>query len=164
MLFSYKFFTFSQLPNKFHNRKFQYINLKRNKNQNKTFVKLKNLVKRREGGRESDRQLRERERQIEKERDRAWVGHGCDLANAGVRSRWCFRRRNLSGASSNAISAVLQATQSQRCWGATRLVRFGVRGCGAIWGQGLWCFRRRNLFLLFLSLLFSKSGNHFKVK
>ena len=69
MLFSYKFFTFSQLPNKFHNRKFQYINLKQtkiktkpNKNQNKTFVKLKNSVKRRKGRRESDQQLRERER------------------------------------------------------------------------------------------------------
>ena len=60
---------FSQLPNKFHNRKFQYINLKetkiktkQNKNQNKAFVKLKNSVKWREGGRENDRQLRERER------------------------------------------------------------------------------------------------------
>ena len=60
ILFSYQFFTFSQLQNKFRNRKFQYINL--NKNQNKTFVKLKNLVKWREGGGASDRQLRERER------------------------------------------------------------------------------------------------------
>ena len=64
ILFSYQFFTFSQpfsqLQNKFRNRKFQYINL--NKNQNKTFVKLKNSVKWREGGRASDRQLRERER------------------------------------------------------------------------------------------------------
>ena len=40
----------------------QIYKLKRNKNKNKTFVKLKNSVKLREGGRESDRQLRERER------------------------------------------------------------------------------------------------------
>ena len=148
MLFSYQFFTFSQpfsqLQNKFRNRKFQYINL--NKNQNKTFVKLKNSVKWREGGRASDRQLRERERQIEKERDRAWVG-----------SRWCFRQHNLGGASSGAILAVLQAARSCRCWGAMRLMRFGVGGSGAIWGRGLWCFRWRNLFLLFLSLFYFPS-------
>ena len=60
---------FSQLPNHFYNRKFQYINLKQtkiktkpNKNQNKTFPQFTNSVKRREGGRESDRQVRERER------------------------------------------------------------------------------------------------------
>ena len=39
----------------------QIYKLKRNKNQNKTFVKLKILVKLREEGRESDWQLRERE-------------------------------------------------------------------------------------------------------
>ena len=40
-------------------------------------MKLKNLVKLREGGgRESDRKLREREKEIEKERDWSWVGHG----------------------------------------------------------------------------------------
>ena len=65
MLFSYKILTFSQpfcqLLNKFHNKKFQYIYLKQtkiktkpNKNQNKTFAKLKNSVTEREGGRESD--------------------------------------------------------------------------------------------------------------
>ena len=40
----------------------QIYKLKRNKNKNKTFIKLKNLVKLREGGRQSDLQLRERER------------------------------------------------------------------------------------------------------
>ena len=47
----------------------QIYKLKRNKNQNKKLIKLKNSVKLREGGRESDQQLRERERYIEKERD-----------------------------------------------------------------------------------------------
>ena len=77
MLFSYKIFIFSQLSNKFHNKKFQYINLKQtkpNKNQNKIFVKLKNLVKRREGGKESDRQLREgRGRTRKREIGHGWV-------------------------------------------------------------------------------------------
>ena len=145
MLFSYKFFTFSQLPNKFHNRKFQYINLKQtkiktkpNKNQNKTFVKLKNSVKRRKGRRESDRQLRERERQIEKERDRAWVGHGCDLASARVRSQWCFRWRDLDGASGGTISLVLGCNLCGASSGAISAV-LGCDEIDAIWGWEQWC-------------------------
>ena len=97
----YQFLTFSQpfsqLPNKFHNRKFQYINLKQTKiktkpikNQNKTYVNTKNSVKRREGGRESDRQVRERERQIKKERDRAWVGHVDRSSWRRDRSTWMW--------------------------------------------------------------------------
>ena len=66
----------SQLPNKFYNKKFQYINLKKTKIKTTPFVKLHNSVKLREGGRKSDQKLRERERSIEKERDRSWVGHG----------------------------------------------------------------------------------------
>ena len=48
--------------------------LKETKIKIKPFVKLKNSVTLREGGgRESDRKLREREREINKERDRSWV-------------------------------------------------------------------------------------------
>ena len=31
------------------------------------------------------------------------MGHGCDLANAGVQSQWCFRLRDLTNASGGAI-------------------------------------------------------------
>ena len=58
MLFSYYFLTFSQLPNKFYNRKFQYINLKKQKSKQHHSVIL------REGGRESDQKRRERERLV----------------------------------------------------------------------------------------------------
>ena len=58
MLFSYYLLTFSQLPNKFYNRKFQYINLKKQKSKQHHSVKL------REGGRESDQKWRERERSV----------------------------------------------------------------------------------------------------
>ena len=61
MLFFYIFFTFSQLPNKFYNRKFQYINLKETKIKIKSFIKLLNSVKLREGGKKSER-LRGKER------------------------------------------------------------------------------------------------------
>ena len=51
--------------------------LKETKIKTKPFIKLKNLVKLRErGGRESDRKLRGREKEIEKERDWSWMGHG----------------------------------------------------------------------------------------
>ena len=39
MLFSYKFFTFSQLLNKFYNRKFQNIHFNPTKNQNKNIFR-----------------------------------------------------------------------------------------------------------------------------
>ena len=101
MLFSYYFLTFSQLPNKFYNRKFQYINLKQtkikikpNKNQNKTFPQFKNSVKRR-GGRESDQKLRERERSVmghgRRDRDdkigggdELWVENKNEIGNVGA--------------------------------------------------------------------------------
>ena len=54
MLFSYKILTFSQLLNKFHNKKFQYIYLKQTKIKTKHLLNSKNSVKQREGGRESD--------------------------------------------------------------------------------------------------------------
>ena len=72
-----------------------------------------------------------------------------------------------------AISTVLQASQSRRCWGATRLMRSGVTDGGAICGWGRWCDlglgvvvlqAARSLLALSLSLLFSKFGNHLKVK
>ena len=46
MLFSYKILTFSQLLNKFHNKKFQYIYLKQKKKskQNQTKIKTKHLL------------------------------------------------------------------------------------------------------------------------
>ena len=137
----------------------QIYKLKRNKNQNKTFVKLKNSVKLREGGRESDQQLRERERQIEKERDQAWVGHGCDLADVGVQSRQCFKQRDLDGA----------GVQSQQCFRQRDFAGTRVRrdwcnlGLGAVVRSRVtssaissYCFS--------LSLLFSQGGNHLKVK
>ena len=61
MLFSYKFFTFSQHPNKFYYKKFQYIRLTQQK------IKIKTLSR----GRKWDR--REKERQIEGKRDRSVV-------------------------------------------------------------------------------------------
>ena len=65
MLFFYKFFTFFhpffQLPNKFYIKKFQYINLKETKIKIKSFIKLLNSVKLREGGKKSER-LRGKER------------------------------------------------------------------------------------------------------
>ena len=48
----------SQLPNKFYNRKFQYINLKKQKSKQHHSVIL------REGGRESDQKWNERERLV----------------------------------------------------------------------------------------------------
>ena len=61
----YYFLTFSQLPNKFYNRKFQYIQFT-NKYPLAPFVHKLNSIKLREGGRKSER-LRERE--IDRERD-----------------------------------------------------------------------------------------------
>ena len=66
MLFSYYLLTFSQLPNKFYNRKFQYINLKKQKSKQHQSVKL------REGGRESDQKWRKRERSVMGHRWRYW--------------------------------------------------------------------------------------------
>ena len=67
ILFSYKFFSFSQLffqlPNKFYNRKFQNtLNTTKNQNKNIFYSQTRSV----RGGRKSER-LRERE-QIEKER------------------------------------------------------------------------------------------------
>ena len=50
------------------------------------------------------------------------MGHGCDLAGVGVRSRWCFRRHNLVGA---------RVRRDQCDLGLGAVVRFGVGGCGA---------------------------------
>ena len=65
MLFSYKFFTFShlfsQLPNKFYNRKFQNIHLTQPKIKIKTFIHNIYMIYSVRGGRKSER-LRERER------------------------------------------------------------------------------------------------------
>ena len=55
------FQSFSQLPNKFYNRKFSIYKFKETKIKIKPIVKLSNSVKLREGGRKSER-LRERER------------------------------------------------------------------------------------------------------
>ena len=101
----------------------QIYKLKRNKNQNKTFIKLKILVKLREGGRESDLQLRERERQIEKERDRAWVGHGCNLDNA----------------SGGAISLVLGCDKTGAIWGCVcfQLTRSALSSCSFSLSSGV---------------------------
>ena len=58
------------------------------------------------------------------------MGHGCDLANAGVQSQWCFRLRDLTNASGGAI------WQVDGC----DLAHAGVRrdrcdlGLGVIWG------------------------------
>ena len=52
----------SQLPNKFYNRKFQYINLKKQKSKQYHSLNSNNSVKLREGSRESDQKLRERDR------------------------------------------------------------------------------------------------------
>ena len=59
---------------------------------------------------------------------------GCDLANAGMRSRWCYRRRDLAGA----------GVQRDRC----DLGLGSVLGCNE---TNAWC----DLFLLFLSLSLS---------
>ena len=59
MLFSYKIFTFSQLPNKFYNRKFQNIHLTQSKIKIKTFLLLNPT-------RKSERW---REREIDRERE-----------------------------------------------------------------------------------------------
>ena len=53
MLFSYKFFTFSQLPNKFYIRKFQNIHFNPTKNQNKNIEQEEERV-RLEGERVTD--------------------------------------------------------------------------------------------------------------
>ena len=153
MLFSYKIFTFSQLPNKFHYRKFQYINLKQtkpNKNQNEKFVNTKISVKRREGGRESDRQVRERER--------SGMGGSCgsELMEEGSelldvdRSRWCRC----------AISVVLGWTEhsSSRGWDEDR-----DRGFDGAISLSL-CLRVCESFFLslFLSLRVSENGLKWK--
>ena len=66
MLFSYKFFTFSQHSNKFYNRKFQNIHLTQPK------IKIKHLHDRSvRGGRKSER-LKEREIDREREDRSAW--------------------------------------------------------------------------------------------
>ena len=46
------------------------------------------------------------------------------MGGSWVRSRWCFKWRNLASA----------GVRSRRCWGATRPVQSGVRCGGAIWG------------------------------
>ena len=74
MLFSYKIFTFfpsfSQLPNKFYNRKFQYIKLTKQKSIRSIHSQAELGQTEREGGRKNER-LRERE--IDQERDGDWV-------------------------------------------------------------------------------------------
>ena len=59
MLFSQ---SLSQLPKKFYNRKFQYINLKKQKSKQSHSLNSNNSVKLREGSRESDQKFRERDR------------------------------------------------------------------------------------------------------
>ena len=61
MLFFYKIFTFSQLPNKFYIKKFQNIHLTQSKIKIKTYSKHIHDIFVREGARKSER-LRERER------------------------------------------------------------------------------------------------------
>ena len=145
MLFSYQFFTFShpfsQLQNKFRNRKFQYINL--NKNQNKTFVKLKNSVKWREGGRASDRQLR-------------WGMGGISVVLQEAQSWRCFKRCNLGGASGSAILPVLGCDETDVIWGWGQWFHLGLGAMVLQVAQSLLAFS--------FSLLFSKSRNHLKVK
>ena len=54
-----------------------------------------------------------------------WVSsgdYGCDLINAGVQSWWCYRQRDLDGASGSKILPVL-----------------GCDEISAIWGWGRWC-------------------------
>ena len=46
------------------------------------------------------------------------------MGGSWVRSRWCFKWRDLASA----------GVRSRRCWGATRPVQSGVRCGGAIWG------------------------------
>ena len=82
MLFSYKFFTFSQLPNKFYNRKFQNIHLTQPKIKIKTFIHNIYMIYSMRGGRKSER-LRERE--IDWERERLeWMEDG------GGQIRWVW--------------------------------------------------------------------------
>ena len=73
MLFSYKIFTFSQpfsqIPNKFYNRKFQYIQLTKQKSISSIHSQAELGQTKREGGRKSER-LREREIDPEKDGDR----------------------------------------------------------------------------------------------
>ena len=70
MLFSYKIFTFfqpfSQLPNKFYNRKFQYIKLTKQKSIRSIQSQAELGQTEREGGRKNERF---REREIDQERD-----------------------------------------------------------------------------------------------
>ena len=60
--------------------------LKRNKNQNKTFIELKNLVKRRE--REEERVIDNWGKGRGRSRKRE-IGHGCNLVDVGVWWEWC---------------------------------------------------------------------------
>ena len=98
ILIFYKLFTFSQLPNKFYNRKFQYINLEKQNSKQKTILSnTVSSVKLREGGRKSE-WLRKKERQIEKEIKA--IGHGwVDLkaTAATMRSREKMTRSVMGG-------------------------------------------------------------------
>ena len=76
MLFFYKIFTFSQLPNKFYIKKFQNIHLTQSKIKIKTYSKHIHDIFVGEGARKSER-LRERERSewMEDDDDQIrWVG------------------------------------------------------------------------------------------
>ena len=67
MLFFYKIFTFSQLPNKFYIKKFQNIHLTQTKIKIKTYSQHIHDISVGEGARKSER-LRERE--IDRKRER----------------------------------------------------------------------------------------------
>ena len=119
--------------------------LKETKIKIKPFVKLKNSVTLREGGgRESDRKLREREREINKERDRSWVMRPVKRQQASCGTISTGRSRH----------AILPTCLGLGQWSDSLFV--------------LLAHSLYSLFLLFLSLSLSlgvcEFGNHLKVK
>ena len=93
MLFFYYFLTFSQLPNKFYNRKFQYINLKKTKIKTKPFVKLKQFGQT-ERGRKIEWSKIEGKGQVDRERKRLVSTEDCSSQIGKERDR--YQRRTVA--------------------------------------------------------------------
>ena len=140
------FLLVSQLPNKFHNKKFQYINLKETKNKTKHSLNSKIQSN-------GERRRKREWSKIEGKGEVDWERERPGMSGSWVRCRQCY----------DTISVVLQVVWSRRCfswcWGATRPVR--SRRCWG-WVQwcnlGLWCdlglcAQSRQLYSLFLLLV-----------
>ena len=56
---------------------------------------------------------------------------GCDLANTGLQSRWCYKQCDLGGALGGAISLVLGCDKTSAIWGWGR--------CWVRRDQWFWC-------------------------